>query len=427
MKNDTPPYVVVGGGIAGLTAACYLARTGAAVTLLERAAHVGGFATSACDDGYIFNRGIHALYPGGAASEVLHDLHITYRYGTPGDIWTLGNGAFHLFPASPLALVRSPLLGVRAKLELIRMFATLSRVMPSTVAHLSTDEWLKRTFQYPEARRLIAAIARTFTYTSALDVVSAEVFVVRVQQTLKHPVQYIDGGWQTLVDALRHKATEAGARIMEGAHAVAVEHTGECATGVRLRDGTTLPAAGVVLAVRPADAVALLDAEVAPGLYQCIERSLPAEVACLDVALERLPNLRYLVVQALDHACFLSVQSRFARMAQQGDILSVFRQLDPRQPADPHAVERELEAFIDAVQPGWREVVRKRRFLPHMTAVGMLPAATTSGFAGRPPICAGGLHRLALAGDWIGAEGFLVDASFASGREAARLLTKEKA
>src|SRR6476646_4034092 len=63
--------VIVGGGLAGLSAAAYLARGGAAVTLFEKAAHLGGRAATQVYDGYYFNRGVHALYCGGATSEVL--------------------------------------------------------------------------------------------------------------------------------------------------------------------------------------------------------------------------------------------------------------------------------------------------------------------------------------------------------------------
>src|SRR6266536_2941556 len=70
--------VVVGGGMAGLTAACYLARAGVAVTLFEKAASLGGRAATSNHDGYLFNRGIHGLYSGGATEVVLQELGITY-------------------------------------------------------------------------------------------------------------------------------------------------------------------------------------------------------------------------------------------------------------------------------------------------------------------------------------------------------------
>ena len=57
--------VVVGGGMAGLTAACYLARAGVDVTLFEKAPTLGGRAATQGFDDFRFNRGIHALYTGG--------------------------------------------------------------------------------------------------------------------------------------------------------------------------------------------------------------------------------------------------------------------------------------------------------------------------------------------------------------------------
>ena len=74
------------------------------------------------------------------------------------------------------------------------------------------------------------------------------------------------------------------------------------------------------------------------------------------------------------------------------------------------------------MQPGWRDVLVKRQYLPRIEAVGTLPTASGGGFAGRPGPQVPGLTNLYLAGDWIGPEGFLVDASMASARRVAQLL-----
>ena len=64
----------------------------------------------------------------------------------------------------------------------------------------------------------------------------------------------------------------------------------------------------------------------------------------------------------------------------------------------------------------------QRYFLPHITAAGALPLAASGGFAGRAGPAVPGLANLFLAGDWIGPEGFLVDASAASARRVAQLV-----
>ena len=66
-RSPQTDVVVVGGGMAGLTAACYLAREQMEVTVFEKASYLGGRAATQEFDGFRFNRGGHALYSGGAA------------------------------------------------------------------------------------------------------------------------------------------------------------------------------------------------------------------------------------------------------------------------------------------------------------------------------------------------------------------------
>jgi phytoene dehydrogenase-like protein len=415
--------VVVGGGMAGLTAACYLARAGVAVTLFEKAPGLGGRAATQDYEGYRFNRGIHALYTGGAASEVLQELGIVYRHGRPGTVFALERGRFDLLPTSPTALLRSGLLGAGDKVALVRLLATLPRLEARAFARLTVQEWLEQAIERAAVRRVIAAVARTLVYSAALDLVSAEVFIDRLQRSLRHPIHYLDGGWQALVDALRRAAEGAGARIVSSARVEAVEHAAGEVQGVRLRGGSLVPAAAVVLATTPAEAVRLVDSAAHPALRALVDALVPAPVASLDVALRRLPSTRHTIVQDLEQPLFLSAQSCYAQVAPAGGALvSAFKQLDPRQAPAAQADERDLEALLDAAQPGWRDLLVKRVYLPRIEAVGTLPTAASGGFAGRPSIQAPGLAQLYLAGDWVGPEGFLVDASMASARQVAQLV-----
>jgi phytoene dehydrogenase-like protein len=416
---------VVGGGIAGLTAACYLARTGLEVTVFEKSPLLGGRAATRERDGFLFNRGGHALYTGGAASQAFEDLGVTYGYGVPKDTFVLQGDRISPFPTDPFGLLRTDLLDAGDKLALFRFFAAVTAARPRALSGTSVREWLELKVRRPQVRRVMAAFARTFAYTAALDLVSAEMFVEKLQRSLRHPIHYIDGGWRVLVDGLRAAAEAAGARIVTGARVEGVQISGGRARGVRLRDGGVVPASAVVVAVGPRDAARLVG-EADRSVRRIVDGLVPAHIACLDVALERLPVPDRPVVQDLDGPRFASAQSVYARVAPEGAAFVIaFKQLDPREPGDPREDERDLEDLLDAVQPGWRDVLVDHQYLPRIEAVGALPTAESGGFAGRPGPRVPGLEDLYLAGDWVGPEGFLVDASVASARNAARLVLED--
>jgi hypothetical protein len=86
---------------------------------------------------------------------------------------------------------------------------------------------------------------------------------------------------------------------------------------------------------------------------------------------------------------------------------------------DPQTVEMELERMMDLLQPGWRHEVVFRRYMPRLTVVHGARTIRDGG-AGAAPRCAvPEVSGLYVAGDWVGPEGMLADAAFASGRQAA--------
>ena len=421
MESAQPSVLVVGGGLAGLAAACFLARAGGSVTLVEQSVELGGRARTKVHSGYAFNLGPHALYTGGAASSALTDLGVSYgtQHG-PGGLEVLREGRFFPLPVTPGALMTSRLLGLADKLELTRLFMALPRVRPADFARTSALDWIEGQAKRPNVRRFLTASARTGVYSAALHLVSADVLIQKMKTTLKHPIHYIDGGWQTLVDGLRGRAEALGVRLVTGQHVDAVMVRDGAARGVWV-SGQSMPAAAVVLAVPPRAVRALIgDAHIPFG-----PELLPAGVASLDVALRGLPASHHRVVQDLDAPRFLSTQSSFARVApEDGTFVTSFKQLDPAATNDPRADERDLDDLLDRVHPGWRPRLVHRQFLPNIKAVGALPLARTGGLAGRPGVEVPGLRGLYRAGDWVGEEGFLADACFASARRAAELITE---
>jgi phytoene dehydrogenase-like protein len=118
---------------------------------------------------------------------------------------------------------------------------------------------------------------------------------------------------------------------------------------------------------------------------------------------------------------YFSVHSASARLAPEGvAVLHVMKYLGASRESPAEEVEAALEGFLESLQPGWRALVVGRQFLPGMTVSHSLPRADDAGLAGRPGVDAEDQPGVFLAGDWVGPEGMLADASAASARSAAR-------
>src|SRR5258707_14477714 len=96
--------------------------------------------------------------------------------------------------------------------------------------------------------------------------------------------------------------------------------------------------------------------------------------------------------------------------------------LKPGEPANSKTTRQELEALLDVLQPGWRAEVMEQYFMPHMVASNAIVQAGRGGLPWRPGPAVPGIRNLYVAGDWVGTEGQLADACFASARSAACMI-----
>ena len=411
--------VVVGGGLAGLAAATYAARSGHTVTLFEKAAHTGGWAITKQHDGFYLNLGAHALYYQMEAGEVLRELGVPYSGKAPPPLFALAGDRLHVLPQSFLTLLYTRLLDASAKLEVLRVTGAALHADLLALQRVSLQEWLEQRVRHPQLRALLLASARIATYTNAPDLQSAALFVNMLRKVPQ--VLYLDGGWQTLVDGLCQTAQAAGVRIVTGTRVVTIEHN-EQAQGVCLANGEFYPAKAVIVATGPVAASALVDGGEHVALRRWAQEAIPAQAACLDVALRNLPEPRHLGVLCLEQPLYITVHSASAKLAPEGGaLIHTVKYLKPGERHDPQAIEQELVSLLNRFQPGWQRDVVKRQFLPHVPATNAIVQARLGGLAGRPGPEVPGIRHLYVAGDWVGPSGQLSSASLASARQAARL------
>lgn len=419
----TMDAAIVGGGLAGLTAAAYLAKAGLRVVLFEKAHALGGRATTEIKQEFYFNLGPHALFQHGEAVQILRELGVPFSGRRPGASggYAILHGEKHTLPGGLVSLLTTSLFGLAGKLETAKLLGAIQKFDARAVDDLSVAQWLEREIQQPTVRDLVQALFRVASYANDPARQSAGAALAQLQMAFGGGVLYVDGGWQTLVDGLRKVAEEAGAQIVTSARVAAIEHDQQV-RGVRLETGEFYPAASVVVAAGPTAAASLLAHPEQTPLPTWAQTALPIRAACLDLALKSLPQTHVTFALGIDQPLYFSVHSAAAKLAPAGGVLlHVAKYLPTGVDSDPKAI-LELEALTDLLQPGWRAQVVHRRFLPGLLVSHGLTTAAQGGLKGRPGPVVPGVAGLYVAGDWVGPAGSLTDVSAASARQAAELI-----
>lgn len=410
---------VVGGGLAGLTAAALLARAGRRVVLCEAAGSVGGRARTFIEDGFHFNLGPHALYSGGRAAAVLRDLGVSYRGAPPplSGALALHQGRLRTFPAGIVSLLTTGLLRPVDKLEAGRFLGSISGLDTTRLRHLTVAEWAAATFRSQDVRELVCAVIRVATYNDAPHLQSAGAALDQLRLALRG-VLYLDGGWQSLVDGLRAVCDTLGVERLEGTRVDAIQWDGRM-RGLSTANGTIIEAEAAVLAVAPREADRLTRRGGSRPLAHLVTGLVPVRAACLDVALRRLPQPRYVLAYGIDRPLYFAVHSAVARLTGgDGAMIHIVR-YGGAEPAVSDAVHAELLGLLDQVQPGWRDVIVHARFLPNMTVSHAVVQPDRSPHIARPAPSVAGVPGLYIAGDWVQSRGMLADAALDSASRAA--------
>jgi phytoene dehydrogenase-like protein len=412
VSSDRFDVVVVGAGVAGLVAAVEAAKGGARTLVLD--AHTaGGRARTMDRDGYLFNEGPHALFEQGAFMAVLKrwGLEPPGRQPPAAEAHALLRGDLHPFPAGPGRLARTPLLRPASRLRFGWFMTRLPRLDAARLIGRSVADWLDDEDLPDDARALVLSLVRVTSYGNAPDLMDAGAALVQLRAGLQG-VRYVDGGWQRIVDGLVRALADSGGTLHAGTAVGAVESDGRTAC-VQAAYGPVEAAAVILAGLPPAEAARLLGREA-----DAFGHLGPAvEAACLELGVTR--PARPPIVFGIDRPLYLSVHAPVARLAPPGRaMVEVMHYLPPGHARDAAEDRDELAALASRCDIDEGSIERER-FLRRLTVAHALPLAVNGGLAGRPDVTATAIPNVVLAGDWIGPEGMLSDASTASALSAA--------
>ena len=367
---------IVGGGLAGLTAAISSAERGVRVRLLEAHADLGGRARS-MDGPYKANLGPHALL-------------------SSSTLWRW-LGERDLLPPS----ARPPLSGVRFRWrdDIRRVPAVGAAVAALRLrARTAPVELDFRTWASShvgaEAADALARSAGILTYYHDPGELSAAFLwgpLVRGLLSAPPTARFPIGGWTAIVERMRDRALALG---------VAIE------TGTRV---TEVPEPPVIIATELADARALLGDDSL--------RWLSGKAVCVDLALRHRRGDPFVVVDLQETGWVERYTASDPSLAPPGEeLIQAQMPIRPGESAADATVR--LERLLDAAYTGWRERETWRRRQVMDGRSGALDPPGKS-WRDRPAVDRG--NGVFLAGDMVAAPGCLSEIAWASAIEASQL------
>ncbi|WP_086841955.1 NAD(P)/FAD-dependent oxidoreductase [Amycolatopsis kentuckyensis] len=209
---DSPHVAVIGGGICGLAAAHRLARRGTRVTLLESSDQLGGLGTFFAHGDRWVERFYHCIMPSDASllallGEVgLRDA-VRWRETTMGMVVDGGHHPFN----SPLDLLRFSPLRLHDRVRFGVVSLLLRRLGKGRdLDTLRTEDWLRGLYGDVVWERLFAPLFGSKFGPAFGDVPALYLWQRLGRERNVATRGYPDGGYKTIIDALRRSISGAG-------------------------------------------------------------------------------------------------------------------------------------------------------------------------------------------------------------------------
>lgn len=422
--------VVVGGGLAGLSAAAYLAKSGKKVALLERGM-VGGRAVTLKLKGFSFNFGAHAIY--GRDTSKLRQferelgINIDWRDFTPHKAkYDLGTDVTDI-PSNVRGLFKTKLMKGADKLKFtFEVFKTLLHAEKGH-SHISIKKWMEDKDISDDVKEMMLTLASSNFFTREPENIPSDVFFQYYRRlfTTNKPVAYIAGGWQSLINEFLRVIEENGGEVYTKAKVDGIEVDGQNVTTVHSKKGS-FQADDFIFAIPPQELTKVFaDTKIEHSVSQYAQYR-PSYVFVYDVGLENRLDVPYSYVYDKYNKIFITDISYYDESCtpEGGQMLQAIAYLNEEDLGDKEKLgeyQEKIEQLYDKHFPGWRDELVVPRISKRATAQEIKWIMNQQAM----PVSFPDYQNTFFAGDWCEGTGQLSELSFSSAYNVCQLITEK--
>lgn len=427
---------IIGGGLAGLTAAAYLAsEPGIEGVLFERSPQLGGRAFTYEKAGFTLNYGAHAVYgiDRHKLTTLEKELGLSFSSKQVDKRKVMYEKRDQVSPA-PLDfvnLMKTELLSARQKVrfvgEITAIMANIHqmknyRTLGDFLAESNADEDVKELWEHlvcsnffiaPEdARRVPGTVIAEYYHNLFLS---------------SRPVNYVLGSWAVITNQLKEKIELSGRwdiALQEGVEEIRYEER----QFVLKSKSRELPFDRVVFAMPVQQVVKLLRGTAWEPFLAPYETNTATEVMVYDVGLSRVVARPFSYISDMNNKLFISdVSATDSTLVPEGGqllqgIAYLHDEFASEEQRKLYLEQRmqQMERLFDRHYPGWREAVAVKRVSKKAMVASVKNIASNSLLPNR-------LENVPFyfCGDGCAGKGELAERAFSSARNVAKQLLKE--
>ncbi|WP_428912526.1 FAD-dependent oxidoreductase [Niallia sp. Krafla_26] len=422
--------IIVGGGLAGLTAAALLAKQGKKVLVLERG-RLGGRAITMNLKGFKFNFGAHAIYGRDTSTlkniEKELDIRIGWRDFNPQKAkYDIGSQLTDV-PANIVGLFRTRVMNNADKVKFtFEIFKTLIGTEKGH-PHISIKKWMEDKQVAEDVQEMMLTLASSNFFTSEPEKIPSDVFFNyynRLFSTTK-PVTYIEGGWQALIDEFVRVIEENGGEIRTKAKVTSVKTVENQIVEVATTK-ETFKGSNFIFCIPPAELVKVFEGTKIEHLLQHYAHYDASYVFVYDIGLKTRIDTPYTYIYDKKNKIFITDISYYDEscVPEGGQLLQAIAYLKQDELGNKERIDKhqeKIEQLYDKHFPGWREELTVPRISKRASAQEIKWTMEQQAM----PILIPDYRNLFFAGDWCQAKGQLSELSFSSAYEASKLVLQK--
>ncbi|GAB6444702.1 hypothetical protein bcgnr5369_10710 [Bacillus cereus] len=423
--------IVVGGGLAGLSAAAHLVKNGKKVILIEKA-KIGGRAMTVKIKGYEFNMGAHAFY--GRDTSTLHTLEkelqlkVNWAGFSPDKaIYDLGQ-ELTVIPSSLKGLMQTKMLTGYNKFNFAWFVLFTIIGLHKGSSNTSISEWMEEQKLDDEIKTMLLTLASSNFFTNEPEKIPSDVFFTYYKKMFRtqKPVSYVRGGWHNLIEQLAQVIEENDGEILTKAKLTEIKIENGKVKSLLVGDEKYI-ADDYIFCIPPDELHKTFKNTILEPRFMKYSNLEPAYAMFYDIGLKERVNSPYTYVYDTKNKLFITDISYYdpSCAPENGQLLQAIAYLNKEETENLETIEQykeKIEAFYDKHFAGWRESL----VVPKISKKAIVQTIKWNMSQQGIPISFEDISNLYFAGDWCHGDGQLSELSFSSAYHVSKLIQSKK-